>query len=280
VRLKNCSSCGREIPESTTICTQCEQWAADSVTGTVADARPDEVAAQPGPPPPAGVAAPSGPPSAVAAPLPSSSRSVGRGQLLMLVSAVAGAGLITLLLLSARGPSPAAAAARTGGPAGKVSGPSAPHESTFSQTWNSANRAHWVGNQRHAAAFELLAENTVSIWMGQARPMLVVRCASKSTEVFVSTGSSITMEPETEDHTVTFGFDREPDLTQRWPDSVEHDALFAPDGSAFARRLISARTMRFGYTPHNAAPVVASFHVSGLAGLIEPFAKDCGAPGK
>jgi hypothetical protein len=278
--LKNCSSCGREIPESVTICAECEQWAADSVTGPLADARPGEVAAQPGPPPPAAVAAPSAAPPMAAAQSPSPSRGVGRGQLLMLVSAVAGAGLITLLLLSARGPSPAAAAARTGGPAGKVSGPTTPPESTFSQSWNSGNRAHWVGNQRHAAAFELLAENTVPIWMGQARPMLVVRCASKSTEVFVSTGSSITMERDTEDHTVTFGFDREPDLTQRWPDSVEHDALFAPDGSAFAKRLTSARTMRFGYTPHNAAPVVASFHVSGLAALIEPFAKDCGAAGK
>jgi hypothetical protein len=274
--LKNCSSCGRDVPESVTICTQCEQWAADSVT----DARSDELVAQPAPSPPAAVAAPSGPASTVDAPLPMRSPSLGRRQLLILVSAVAGAALIAVLLLSARGPSPVVAAARTAEPAGKVSGPAAPHESTFSQSWSSANRAHWVGNQRHAAAFELLAENTVTIWMGQARPMLVVRCASKSTEVFVSTGSSITMEPETEDHTVTFGFDREPDLTQRWPDSVEHDALFAPDGSALAKRLVSARTMRFGYTPHNAAPVVASFHVSGLAGLIEPFAKDCGAAAK
>jgi hypothetical protein len=132
-----------------------------------------------------------------------------------------------------------------------------------------------VGSQRRAAAFELLAENTVPIWMSQVRPMLVVRCVSKSTDVFVSTGSSLKMEPETEDHTVTFGFDGEPDLTERWADSVEHDALFAPDGGAFVRRLMSARTMRFGYTPHNAAPVVASFHVSGLAELIEPVVKDC-----
>ena len=31
------------------------------------------------------------------------------------------------------------------------------------------------------------------------------------------------------------------------------------DGTAFARRLIAARTMRIGYTPHNAASVVARF---------------------
>ena len=69
----------------------------------------------------------------------------------------------------------------------------------------------------------------VSIWMNQVRPMLIVRCVSKSPEVFVLTGSAIKMEAQTEDHTVSFSFDDEPDRTERWPDSAEHDALFAPD---------------------------------------------------
>jgi len=108
------------------------------------------------------------------------------------------------------------------------------------------------------------------------RPALIVRCMSKSLEVFVFTGSAIKMEAQTEDHTVSFKFDDEPDRTERWPDSAEHDALFAPDQAAFASRLMTARTLRFGYTPHNAEPAVALFQVSGLGEMIEPSAKACG----
>ena len=70
--------------------------------------------------------------------------------------------------------------------------------------------------------------------------------------------------------------DAEPVKTERWPDSDDHDALFAPDGAAFADRLVHAQTLRFGYSPHNASDVVAQFHVSGFAALIEPVAKECG----
>jgi hypothetical protein len=64
--------------------------------------------------------------------------------------------------------------------------------------------------------------------MNYVRPLLVVRCMKK-TEAFVYTGSALRIEPNTEDHTVSFRFDDEPARTERWPDSAEHDALFAPD---------------------------------------------------
>lgn len=99
---------------------------------------------------------------------------------------------------------------------------------------------------------------------------------SKSTQVFVVTESAMKIEPQTEDHTVTFSFDDEPNVTERWPDSDEHDALFAPNGTAFAQRIIHAKAFRFGYTPHNVGPVVAHFSVTGLGPLIEPVAKECG----
>ena len=47
--------------------------------------------------------------------------------------------------------------------------------------------------------------------------------------------------------------------------------------AAFAHRILSAKTLRFGYTPHNAEPAEAQFHVDGLDQLIDPAAaKDCG----
>ena len=199
--MKHCSSCGRQIPESVAICSECEQWAADSVTG-VADAPPEAVAvpSQPSVPP-----AQAGPPSAA------SKRGLGRRELLVILIAVAGGGLITLALLSMRGPSAAVAAAPVDAPARTpVSAPGAPPASVVHQKWNSENRADWVGNQRNAAAFELPAENTVPIWMNHVRPLLVVRCVAKSIQVFVWTGSALKMEAQSEDHTVTFRFDDEP----------------------------------------------------------------------
>lgn len=56
----------------------------------------------------------------------------------------------------------------------------------------------------------------------------------------------------------------------------EHDALFAPDGQALAQRLLTARQLHFGFSPHNAAPVTATFEVDGLAKHLEPIAKRCG----
>jgi hypothetical protein len=204
---------------------------------------------------------------------------VGRRELLMFaVVAVAAGILIVAVLLGRRSSAEVAAAAPSEAiapiPPSSVRAQPAP---VTPMAWSSERQAQWIGNRRHAAAFELPANNTVSIWMGRVRPVLVVRCVEKKTEVFVFTGSAIKIEPNTEDHTVTYGFDDGVALNERWPDSAEHDALFAPDGFAFAARLLQARTMKFGFTPHNAEPVVAQFRVSGLGPLIDPVARECGS---
>ncbi|HEX6065438.1 MAG TPA: hypothetical protein VFZ04_14505, partial [Longimicrobiales bacterium] len=77
-------------------------------------------------------------------------------------------------------------------------------------------------------------------------------------------------------HTVSLRFDGQPPSSEKWPDSADHDALFAPDGAAFAARLAAAREFEFGFVPHNAAPVVARFSVAGLMPLLQPASKHCG----
>ena len=142
--------------------------------------------------------------------------------------------------------------------------------------WSGANRAVWVGNRKNGVAYEVAAENTVNIWMRTVRPVLVVRCIGGATEVFVITESATQMEAQTEDHTVGFTLDNGAETKELWPDSTEHDALFAPDGAAFARRLMAARTMQFRFTPHNAPPAVARFAVGGLDQLLAGARKECG----
>ena len=254
--MKHCGSCGRQIPDSSTVCEPCVAWAAEHV------------------PPPSTPDKASSPAKASS---PGRSGVVSRRELLVIVIALAVGSVITLALLLTRGSSSGVAAAQANVAKSQrsvVAGP--PRASAVTQAWSTQRRAYWTGNQRHSAAFELAAENIVPIWLNQVRPMLIVRCLSKKTEAFVFTGSALKIEPRTEDHTVSFRFDDEQETTMRWPDSAEHDALFAPDAVAFAQRLIHAHTLRFGYTPHNAEPVEAHFEVSGLGALIEPVAKECG----
>jgi hypothetical protein len=254
--VKQCASCGRPIPESGTVCEPCEQWAAGHV------------------------AAPSSPKASLPAQAssPVQSGSVSRRELLVILVAIAAAGLLTVTFLLTRAASSSdVAAAQKDVVKPQLSIPvRAERASAVTQAWSSQRRAYWTGNQRSSSAFELPAENMVPIWLNQVRPLLIVRCMSKRTEAFVFTGSALRIEPQTEDHTVRFRFDDEQETTVRWPDSAEHDALFAPDAAAFAQRLIHAHTLRFGYTPHNAEPVEAHFEVSGLGALIEPVAKECG----
>lgn len=277
--MKHCASCGRDIPESATVCASCEAWAAEHVAGSPIAAQalrtvPPSPEPAPGPtvtPPDPAVSS-----AADSSAAPASAKRLGSRQLGLIFAGVAVIGVLVFTLL----PSRAVPAARAAAPARAVVTPpreadnAAPPAAT--QVWSTQRRAYWTGNQRHSAAFELPAENTVPIWMSQVRPLLIVRCLSKKPEVFVFTGSALKIEPDTDDHTVSFRFDDEAATTVRWPDSAEHDALFSPDAAGFAQRLMRARTLRFGYTPHNAAAVEAHFEVSGLTGLIEPAAKDCG----
>ena len=141
--------------------------------------------------------------------------------------------------------------------------------------WNTANR-DWVANVKKGVAFELRAQNKVAIWQSIAQPILVVRCEAGRMQTFVYTASALQMEALDENHAVTISFDGAPASNERWADSSEHDALFAPDAAAFTRRLAASQTLKVSYTPHNASRVVAQFQTHGLSDLIESAAKQCG----
>ena len=257
--MKHCASCGRDIPESATVCESCEQWAA-------------EHAAQPATQP-----AEAAPRLEQTAPAAVPVRAPQRRPLVLFV-ALGAIAIGAFAFLSNRGvPATRVAAAQPAAVAPtRAAAPVVRPAPVRTQAWSTERHAYWTGSQRHTAAFELAAENSVPIWLSQVRPLLIVRCMSKRTEAFVFTGSALKIEPQGDDHTVNFRFDDEAGTTVRWPDSAEHDALFSPDAVAFTQRLMQARTLRFGYTPHNAAPFEALFQVDGLSALIEPVARDCG----
>jgi hypothetical protein len=197
----------------------------------------------------------------------------------LIVIATACAAVLTFVFLASRGGPSSSLAAATAA----VTSPrpaSAPPKAavlpaTANETWSAENRSFWLGYRR-GAAFQLLAENAVHTFFGPTQPILVVRCVGRTADAFVYMKSPSRIEPGSEGKTVTVGIDDEPARTEQWTDSDDRVALFAPDGDAFARRLLHAQTLRFGYTPANASDVVAQFHVAGLGNLLEPAARDCG----
>src|SRR5688572_16299993 len=218
-------------------------------------------------------------PDAVTKPEPERPRSRHR-EIVFVTLAAAISGIVTLAWLLARtAPSPeVTVAAAAGATASAIPPPARPAgvASPRSYHWTSANSAVWAGDRRNAVAFELEAENSVGVWMRTVRPALIVRCSGGAIEAFVFTASAARLEAQTDDHTVQVSFDAASQVTDRWRDSEEHDALFAPDGGAFVRQLLGARVMRFGFTPHNASPVTAEFNVAGLSAILAPAARQCG----
>ena len=198
-----------------------------------------------------------------------------RREVLLVVGGAMVAAVITFGLLSSRGRSSTALAAAPSDTATIRQAPAKPVASSAVQKWSGENRRFWLGNGR-GAAFELPAENSVQTWFGPVQPALVVRCSSRTTETFVYTKSPVKIETNVDRRTVTVIVDDGAPRTEQWSTSVDSVELFAPDGAAFAERLMHARTLRFGYSPANSNNVVAQFSVAGLAPLMEPVARECG----
>jgi hypothetical protein len=133
-----------------------------------------------------------------------------------------------------------------------------------------------AGRGRQAAiTYELSAEHDIWIFGKRVTPVLTVRCEAGVTDVFVLTESAAKIEESQDHRTVHVGFDGAPQRTERWVESADYDALFAPDGPAMAREIAASRTLRFGFTPYNAPPAVADFDVRGFDQLIASVAKSC-----
>ena len=142
----------------------------------------------------------------------------------------------------------------------------------------------WIGNRQpqrasdgsRTVAFQLQATHSVPVWGRSVRPILGVRCLWGETEVFVITRWAASVEPEIEGHSVGVAFNEGSATVERWSDSVDKQALFAPDGVVLVRQIAGSHTMRFGFTPYNASPVVVEFDVRGFDKLIGSVARVCG----
>lgn len=279
--MNHCPSCGQPVDKEP-ICGSCGYVAIDghavrSELAGVAAVRPADTPMAAAPPPTAN------------APTPKRSRA----SVLLIAIAISGVGSLMLLASATRSPDTAATTAPV--PAG-ADIPRSPENTALASTTAAApvvdvetqtprSSARWMASPlsrrgragASGAIFELAADEDIKVWRNRVRPVLTVRCAGKATEVFVMTYSAASIENNSSLHTVQVAFDAAGPDVQTWEHSVDHDALFAPNGRALARKIASARNMSFTFTPFNAAPVEAHFSVAGFdTQLGSAAAKSCG----
>jgi hypothetical protein len=139
----------------------------------------------------------------------------------------------------------------------------------------------WIksGPSRRAGTgvmFELGADEDVEVWRKRVRPVLTVRCTSQEAEAFVVTHTAASIEP-TGQHTVQVGFDDVAPTSEMWEHSVDHDALFAPNGRTIMHQIAGSQRMSFTFTPFNAPPTSVHFSVSGFDDQLKSAARTCGS---
>lgn len=189
------------------------------------------------------------------------------------VGVLLGAGAVALLI--ARAPSETSTAAGSGGaaassrvPSSAAAVPARPVEPRWTR------RVQPLERGQRAFVYALEAENDVAVWAKRVRPTLMVRCVAGDHEVLVVTESAPAMEGSDGRHTVQVAFDAGT-RSERWYASDDYVALFAPDGESAVRQMSESRTLRFGFTPYNGAPVTAEFNLSGFEAQRDDMAKNC-----
>jgi hypothetical protein len=161
---------------------------------------------------------------------------------------------------------------RATGAAGRTAGGATANDSTAAIKWTATDDR--TGRNR-VVSFELVAENEIGLTDRRVRPTLVLRCAPRSLDAFIVTGGAAAIENDAHLHTVRIAFDAAAEAQERWLDSEERDALFAPDGTAFARQLVGRQAMSFTFSPFGAPEATTEFDLHGLDAMLVHMPKSC-----
>lgn len=143
-------------------------------------------------------------------------------------------------------------------------------------TWMGRRQATWARDGSRTITFELQAMREISAWPTTVQPLLVVRCLSRRTDVFVATGTPVSIEPHSDLHSVRLRLDDDPEDLEQWSHSPTYRELYSPNATALVRRLAQARQMRFAFTTYSGKPVAADFFIEGFDQLAALVARTCG----
>ena len=131
-------------------------------------------------------------------------------------------------------------------------------------TWKLEESASQMDGS-NTVTLSLTAAEDIQGWLSKSRPVLFIRCKENKTELYVRTEQQA--QPGSgsfNEYSVRIRLDEAKPATERWTGSTDGNALFAPNASKVAERLLKAKTMRFEFTPFNASPATSTFNVEGL----------------
>jgi hypothetical protein len=131
-----------------------------------------------------------------------------------------------------------------------------------------------------AVYLNLKAEQSVPGMAGLGGfPLMVIRCKSRATDVFINTGS-LPFDPDSGGkYSVRLRLDDGQPFTQYWNESAGYDSLFSPNPIELAKELAAAKKLAFEFKPLGSVPVATWFDLTGLDGLIGKVADACGWSG-
>jgi hypothetical protein len=273
--MKSCPNCGRSVETGVPVCGSCGWLLTATATLQAADAFVPDSSGKPDPvelTPRAGA-----PDKAVH----SKRRRITPAFVAFLIGAV---GSLIVVSMTRSSVPPSTTSANVAAHANATS-PSSSAIPAADRPQQAEGVSHWVKteqwdrrtNRPAGVTLELTADHDVAVWNKRVRPVLTVRCLSRTSEVFVLTRSAASVESDAALHTVHLTFDNNADVEQKWQHSIDHEALFAPDGGAMMQQLARARTLSFRFSPFNASAVAVDFSVSGLDAQLASTAKACGS---
>lgn len=109
----------------------------------------------------------------------------------------------------------------------------------------------------------------------RARPNLVIRCASKRTEVLFDWNSPLRNNGAIEKMPLRYAIDGAQMVEETWTFSEDGFALFAPDPNAMIRKLREGSVAKFSLTPPGDPPASASFDLRGMKGALGVLIQRC-----
>jgi hypothetical protein len=145
--------------------------------------------------------------------------------------------------------------------------------------WESQEEVSPIDGSR-AVYLNLKAEQSVP-GVGELNgfPLLVIRCKSRATDVFINTGS-LPFDPDRGGKfSVRLRLDDGQPFTQYWNESSSYDSLFSPDPIELAKELAAAKKLAFEFTPMGSGPVATWFDLTGLDVMMAKVSDACGWSG-
>lgn len=135
--------------------------------------------------------------------------------------------------------------------------------------WVVTDKVNPVDDSR-TVTMVLPADSGKSKW---GRPVvLIARCMSNSTEVFINWGDYLGSEAD-----VLTRIGKNDAVTRRWSLSTDSQATFYPENGdiAFLKKIMEADSLVAQVTPYNESPTTAIFDTVGLEDAIKPLRETC-----